>query len=111
MGPLLNICLRQEGAIIRGYYDVISRPLSGRHAVSSAPRDACLGYLSIKSIVSFFQLKQVGCATDDDFVPFACSLAFAVKHSRSCAIVSRPFYELGFVTLLLFAVDKHLATR
>lgn len=47
--------------------------------MSSAPRDACLDYLSIKSIVSFFQLAQVGCATDDDFVPFACSLDFAIK--------------------------------
>ncbi|KAI8427645.1 hypothetical protein MSG28_002119, partial [Choristoneura fumiferana] len=46
--------------------------------------------------------KQVGCATDDDLVPFACSLGFAVKHSRSCAIVSRPFYELGDLNKDLF---------
>lgn len=111
-GLLLNICLRQEGAIIRGYYDVISRPLWVRHGVSSAPRDACLYYLSIKSIVSFFQSARVGCATDDDeFVPFACSPEFAVKTLEELCHCLVALYELRFVTLLLFAVDKHLATR
>ncbi|KAJ0181717.1 hypothetical protein K1T71_002439 [Dendrolimus kikuchii] len=54
---------------------------------------------------------RVGCATDDDFVPFACSTDFAIKTLEELSIVSWPFYELTFVTLLLFAVDKHLATR
>lgn len=76
---LLNICQRQEGAIIRGYYDVTSRLLYRRHAVSSASRDACLDYHSIISIVSFFQCTRVGCATDDESLPFASSLNLAVK--------------------------------
>lgn len=46
-GPMLNIWLRQEGAIIRGYYDVISRVLWGRHVVSSAARDACASRLNL----------------------------------------------------------------
>ncbi|VVC90321.1 unnamed protein product [Leptidea sinapis] len=53
---------------------------------------------------------HVGCATDDEFAPFVSQPDFAVKHLRSCSIVSWPFYELRFVKLL-FAVDKYLSTR
>lgn len=102
---LLNICLRQEGAIIRGYYDVISRPLWARHGVSSAPRDACPNYLSIKSIVYFFQCTRVGCATDDDFVLFTCS-PFVVKTLARGVVplCSWSFYDAPCIRLLLFAV-------
>lgn len=58
----------------------------------------------------FFQCTRVGCATDDEFVPFASSLEFAVKTLGELYCLES-FYDLGIVTLLLFAVDKHLATR
>lgn len=100
-GLLLNICLRQEGAIIRGYYDVISRLLCGRHVVSSAPRDACPNYLSIKSIVSVFPCAQVGCATDDVFVPLCCpvSTVKTLEELPHClvALLRAPFCDAVIV--------------